>query len=316
MRGKDTIVSVRNLRVEFATELGTQMALNDVSLDLPRSRTTAIVGESGSGKSVTAYSMMRLIQKPGRITQGEILFRSAGSDEFDILQLPKNSDQLYDLRGGKIAMIFQEPMTALSPVHSVGAQVMEAILTHRPVSKPVAFELASDMLARVGISDARRNMHRYPFEFSGGMRQRVVIAMALVCQPELLICDEPTTALDVTIQAEILSLIKELKSALDNTVLFITHDLAVVAQVADEVMVMHQGRILETGSVRQVLKDPIHPYTRGLLKAMPGRDRQDRLTTVVDSLTAADLAAHPLVPVRDGRQVALLPQDIAQEYRL
>jgi ABC-type dipeptide/oligopeptide/nickel transport system ATPase component len=299
------ILSIRNLEVEFMTETGLHTAVSSVSLDMKRSRTTAIVGESGSGKSVTAYSMMRLIQRPGRISGGEIVFSPRGMDLFDILALPEGSEQLYSLRGGLISMIFQEPMTALSPVHTIGNQVMEAILTHQDVSEKEAFEMASEMLVRVGIQDARARMSSYPFEFSGGMRQRVVIAMALVCQPQILICDEPTTALDVTIQAEIISLIKDLKTEFDISVLFITHDLGVVAQIADDVVVMHRGRIVETGTVRDVLKDPLHPYTRGLINAVPGRERKARLSVIGDTIDEDDLKPWPLVEVAEGRSVAL-----------
>ncbi len=315
----DIILSIRNLAVEFKSELGVQEVLHHISFDMHRSRTTAIVGESGSGKSVTANASMRLIQPPGKITSGEILFRPDGAPEFDILALAEDSDRLYDLRGGKIAMIFQEPMTALSPVHTVGDQVMEAILTHQAVTKTEAFARACDMLTRVGIGNASERMHHYPFEFSGGMRQRVVIAMALVCKPQILICDEPTTALDVTIQAEILSLIKSLKQAMNSSVMFITHDLGVVAQVADDVIVMNQGYILETGSVRQVLKTPLHPYTQGLLRAVPGKatakDRKRRLQTVADTTNAPDLVPHPLVSVKDNRRVALPLDKIPLEMR-
>lgn len=309
---RDDILSIRNLRVEFETEIGTERALHDINLSMRRSKTTAIVGESGSGKSVTAYSMMRLIQKPGRIVGGQIQFSPRRKPGFDILSLRENSDQLYDLRGDDIAMIFQEPMTALSPVHTIGDQVMEAILTHRSVTKQAAFIESCRMLEQVGITDASHRMSQYPFEFSGGMRQRVVIAMALVCEPELLICDEPTTALDVTIQAEILSLIKSLKSSFDMSVLFITHDLGVVAQIADDVVVMHKGRILESGTVRQILKSPLHPYTKALIAAIPGRDAQ-RLVTVNDTLTAADLLPHPLLKLKEGRQVALLLENVPPE---
>jgi ABC-type dipeptide/oligopeptide/nickel transport system ATPase component len=310
---QENILSINNLTVEFGSELGTQTALHGISFAMQRGRTTAIVGESGSGKSVTAYSTLRLIEAPGRITAGEILFRPTGLPMFDILALPPDSDALYNLRGNQIAMIFQEPMTALSPVHTIGNQVMEAILTHRPVGQAEAFSQATDMLRRVGINNAKERMHQYPFEFSGGMRQRVVIAMALVCQPELLICDEPTTALDVTIQAEILALIRDLKDEFNSSVLFITHDLGVVAQIADDVVVMHQGRILESGSVRQVLKSPLHPYTRGLLGAMPGlpglqqrrHDKTRRLTTVGETQGTNDFGPYPLIRLSDGRQVAL-----------
>ena len=213
-------------------------------------------------------------------------------------------------------MIFPEPMTALSPVHTIGDQVTEAILTHRQVTKAEAFARACEMLKRVGINDAEQRMNQYPFEFSGGMRQRVVIAMALVCDPELLICDEPTTARDVTIQAEILALIRELKSALDTSVLFITHDLAVVAQLADDVVVMHRGRVLEVGTVRQILKRPIHPYTQALLAAIPTSATTGRLDTVAELLTEENLLPHPLVTIKDDQKVALPIDQIPEALRL
>jgi len=310
-----TILSIRNLSVSFKTEIGTQLAVDNISLELKRSETTAIVGESGSGKSVTAYAMMQLIQPPGKITSGEIIFRPAHQDSFDILQLNDNSPALYDLRGGLMSMIFQEPMTALSPVHTIGNQIMEAILTHQTIGKEQAFELASAMLDRVGIENARVRMEQYPFEFSGGMRQRVMIAMALVCQPQILICDEPTTALDVTIQAEILALLKELKETIDISVLFITHDLAVVAQIADQVIVMNQGHILETGTVRQVLNDPIHPYSQSLIAAVPGMNRQGRLNHINKEAINHQNTAYPLIAVKDDRQVALPLQLIPAEYQ-
>jgi len=309
------LVSIRDLRVEFDSELGSTEALKGINLDVKQGRTTAIVGESGSGKSVTASAMMRLIKRPGRITGGQILFRPKGQPVMDVLQIRENSNALYDLRGGKMAMIFQEPMTALSPVHTVGDQVTEAILTHQAVTKQEAFSRATDMLNRVGISDPEQRMSQYPFEFSGGMRQRVVIAMALVCDPELLICDEPTTALDVTIQAEILALIRELKATMDTSVMFITHDLGVVAQIADDVVVMHRGRVLETGTVRQILRSPLHPYTQGLLAAMPAARASGRLDTVDDLVTEEDLLPHPLVAICDDRQVALPPNKIPKEMR-
>ena len=281
----DAVLSIRDLAVEFKTDTGLTRALVDVGFDVPRGQVTAIVGESGSGKSVTANCIMRLIQPPGRIVAGTIEFapERALSCEgqapraprlrappFEIVSLPNRDPRLQELHGGLISMVFQEPMTALSPVYTVGNQVAEAILCHRDVSRRQAWRESAEMLERVGLDDIERRMRMYPFEFSGGMRQRVVIAMALVCHPEVLICDEPTTALDVTIQAEILTLIKDLQRDLGNSVIFITHDLGVVAQIADQVVVMYQGRVLEIGTVRQVLKDPVHPYTRGLLAAIPG----------------------------------------------
>ena len=310
------LVSIHDLHVAFDSELGTTEALKGIALDIKHGRTTAIVGESGSGKSITALAMMRLIQRPGRVTSGQILFTPAGKETIDVLQIPDNSDELFDLRGGKMAMIFQEPMTALSPVHTIGDQVTEAILTHRQVTKAEAFSRACEMLKRVGINDAEQRMNQYPFEFSGGMRQRVVIAMALVCDPELLICDEPTTALDVTIQAEILALIRELKSALDTSVLFITHDLAVVAQLADDVVVMHRGRVLEVGTVRQILKRPVHPYTQALLAAIPTPATTGRLDTVAELLTEENLLPYPLVTIKDDQKVALPIDQIPEALRL
>ena len=214
-------------------------------------------------------------------------------------------------------MVFQEPMTALSPVHTVGNQVAEAILCHRNVSRDAAWKEAADMLERVGIADIERRMRMYPFEFSGGMRQRVVIAMALVCHPQVLICDEPTTALDVTIQAEILTLIRDLQRELGNSVLYITHDLAVVAQLADHVVVMYQGRVLEIGTVRQVLKSPLHPYTQGLLAAIPGLARSgERLATIASVVGDEDITTpYRLIKLSDGRQVSLPMDRIPERYR-
>ena len=310
---ENILVSIRDLKVEFDSELGSTEALKGINIEIKHARTTAIVGESGSGKSVTALAMMRLIQRPGRITKGQILFTPPGKQTLDVLQIPNNSDELYELRGDKMAMIFQEPMTALSPVHTIGDQIMEAVLTHREMTNDKAFALARDMLKRVGINDAEQRMTQYPFEFSGGMRQRVVIAMALVCNPELLICDEPTTALDVTIQAEILALIRELKEALGTSVLFITHDLAVVAQLADDVVVMHRGLVLETGTVRQILKNPVHPYTKALLSAIPTSHTTGRLDTVADLVTEEDLLPYPLMSLRNDRKVALPVERVPEE---
>ncbi len=265
----DPLLSIRHVAVEFKTDHGVVQALDDVSFDLPRNCITAVVGESGSGKSVTVNSIMRLLPDSAR-SSGTITLYPRGGEPLEIASLGKRDPRLQSLRGGLVSMVFQEPMTALSPVHRVGDQVAEAVLCHRSASREEAMAEAADMLARVGIADAETRMHRYPFEFSGGMRQRVIIAMALVCNPQLLLCDEPTTALDVTTQAEILVLIRSLQQQLRNSVLFITHDLGVVAQIADRVLVMYQGQVVESGSVREVLKTPKHAYTAHLLASLPG----------------------------------------------
>ncbi len=265
------LLEVEELRVSFFTPDLVVPAVEGVTFSIARGQTLALVGESGSGKSVTAYSILRLIQPPGRMTGGRILLRSARVGDIDIAKLEDDSDRLFEVRGGLISMIFQEPMTALSPVHTIGSQIAEAILLHRPIGKTVARELTLEMLDKVGIAPATRCYEQYPHELSGGMRQRVVIAMALVCRPELLIADEPTTALDVTIQAQILGLIKTLQREIGCSVLLITHDFGVVAQMADEVAVMQRGKIVERGEVRAVLKNPQHAYTRALLDALSSR---------------------------------------------
>ena len=265
------LLEVRNLRVSFFTPEGVVGAVQNVSFSLHRGRTLALVGESGSGKSVTAYSLLRLVQPPGRIVAGNILLRSPRVGEIDIAHLDEKSGLLFKVRGGLMSMIFQEPMTALSPVHTIGSQIDEAILVHQDVSAAAARRLTLEMLHKVGIANAEQRYGQYPHELSGGMRQRAVIAMALVCRPELLIADEPTTALDVTIQAQILGLIKTLQREIGCSVLLITHDLGVVAQMADDVAVMRRGEIVERGTVREVLKNPQHAYTRTLLDALPSR---------------------------------------------
>lgn len=266
----DNVLEIENLHVSFQTMDGPVHAVRDVSLTLERGKTLALVGESGSGKSVTSYAVLRLIQSPGRITGGRIMFRPTDGESLDLAALAPKDPRLFQIRGDKISMIFQEPMTALSPVHTIGNQIMEAIRLHQQVSKSKARDLAAAMLERVGISDPQRRLDQYPFEFSGGMRQRVVIAMALVCRPQVLIADEPTTALDVTVQAQILELIEELKEEMHASILFITHDLGVVAQVADDVAVMERGRVVEKAGARQLFEGPYHPYTKRLLAAIPG----------------------------------------------
>jgi len=268
-RSSQNVLEINDLKVYFDTVEGQVRAVDGVSYSVPRGKVLAVVGESGCGKSVSAYSILRLIQKPGRIVGGSIKLNPSQGETIEMTALREDDETLYRVRGGIVSMIFQEPMTALSPVHTVGNQICEAILLHQNVTYQQALERAIEVLAKVGIPGPEKRVHQYPFELSGGMRQRVVIAMALVCNPELLIADEPTTALDVTIQAQIMELMKQLKDHLNAAVLLITHNMGVVAQMADEVAVMYLGRIVEQGSVREVLKTPRHPYTQGLLASLP-----------------------------------------------
>ena len=285
MNTNDTVLTIDDLKTYFYTEEGEVRAVDGVSLALTRGTVLAIVGESGCGKSVTAYSILRLIQKPGVIKGGTIQFLPRDREPIDITALSAKSQALFDLRGGSISMIFQEPMTALSPVHTVGNQICEAILLHQDVTRAEARQRAITMLGKVGIPGPEERIDQYPFEMSGGMRQRVVIAMALVCHPQILIADEPTTALDVTIQAQILKLIKDLQHDHGASVLFITHDLGVVAQVADDVAVMYLGRIVEQAPVRVALKQPLHPYTSSLLQSIPRvESKGDRLAAIEGSV--------------------------------
>ena len=283
----DVVLEVNELRTHFLTEEGGALpAVDGVTFSIKRGQTLALVGESGCGKSVTSFSLLRLIQRPGKIVGGRVLLRSAREGEIDITSLPEKSRRLRQVRGGLVSMIFQEPMTALSPVHTIGSQIAEVILLHRGVSRDEARRRGIEMLCKVGISAPERRYDQYPHEMSGGMRQRVMIAMALICSPELLIADEPTTALDVTIQAQILGLIRSLQKEIGCSVLLITHDLGVVAQMADDVAVMYLGRIVEHGAVRDVLKRPLHPYTQGLLKSIPSLTPGDRLASIPGTVPA------------------------------
>jgi ABC-type dipeptide/oligopeptide/nickel transport system ATPase component len=307
------VLEIEDLVVSFSDEEGVLRAVDGVGFRMQRGRCMAIVGESGSGKSVTAYSILRLIQPPGKIESGSIRVFPEKGEPIDVLSLGPKDEKLYDLRGGVVSMIFQEPMSALSPVHTIGNQIIEAILLHQDLSKQEAADLAVEMLKKVGIPDPADRLTQYPHEFSGGMRQRVVIAKALVCRPELLIADEPTTALDVTVQAQIIKLLRGLQNDFGTSVLFITHDIGVVAQVADDVSVMYKGRIVESGPVRTILKTPMHPYTKGLLGAIPGVSHLGkRLPTIETVLAGRDLSQPiPLRPAQDGRLVALPEEEIA-----
>jgi oligopeptide/dipeptide ABC transporter ATP-binding protein len=259
----EPLLEIRNLKTCFYTEDGVVPAIENVSFSLDKGETIGIVGESGSGKSVTALSVMRLIPNPpGRIECGEIIFEGENL-------LEKRMDQMRGIRGNDIAMIFQEPMTSLNPVLTVGDQIMEAIVLHQKLSKQDAKAKAVHMLRLVGIPSPERRVNDYPHQMSGGMRQRVMIAMALSCNPKLLIADEPTTALDVTVQAQILELMMALKDDLGTSVMLITHDLGVIAETADKVVVMYAGNVVEKAGVRELFREPAHPYTMGLLGSIP-----------------------------------------------
>jgi len=264
------LISVRDLKVYLDVDAGTVKAVDGVSFRIPAGGTVALVGESGSGKSVVAQSIMGILPRIARIEGGEIVFRDPQtSSEVDISRLNPAGRAMRDIRGGRISIIFQEPMTALSPLHTIGNQIGEALALHREVSKREQRDAVIDMLRRVGFPDPVKAEHTYPFELSGGLRQRAMIAMALVCRPALLVADEPTTALDVTIQAQILQLIKDLQQEFHMAVLLITHDLGVVANMADEVVVMHRGRVMESGPVDDIFRDARHPYLKALMRAVP-----------------------------------------------
>jgi oligopeptide/dipeptide ABC transporter ATP-binding protein len=270
------LLEVSELVTSFQTEYGVLRAVDGVSFDVPAGKTLSLVGESGCGKSVTSLSILRLLPTPpARIESGVVRFRGR-----NLLEL--SSKEMRAVRGNDISMIFQEPMTSLNPVYSVGWQIVEAIRLHRDDSRKAARARAIELLKLVGIPSPERNVDAYPHQLSGGMRQRVMIAMALACEPALLIADEPTTALDVTIQAQILELLRRLQQELGMSVLLITHDLGLVAEYSDHVVVMYAGRVVETAPVRTIFEDPRHPYTRGLLGSLPrvGQPRGSRLVTI------------------------------------
>jgi len=270
------LLSVEDLKVEFRLHEAVIKAVDGVSFRVPEHSTVALVGESGSGKSVVSQSIMRILPQSATITGGRILLRDtgAGGGETDIVALDPDGQRMRAIRGGRISIIFQEPMTSLSPLHSVGNQICEALELHRECTGAEALELTADMLRLVGFPDPVRALRTYPFELSGGLRQRAMIAMALVCRPALLIADEPTTALDVTIQAQILKLLGDLQQELGMSVLMITHDLGVVANVADEIVVMYHGRVLERGALEDIFRDPGHDYLKALLRAVPRFDME------------------------------------------
>lgn len=274
---KDDLLKIENLEVSFPLDEGTIHALRGVNLTIKRGRVLGLAGESACGKTVTAQAILCIIPPPGHIDSGQILLNhvvessnhSEMSEVIDLTQLDPTGRQIRRIRGREIAMIFQEPMASLSPLYTVGHQIKEPILLHQDVQKQEARGMTIDLLKRVGIPNPAQSVDQYPFEFSGGMRQRAMIAMALSCHPSLLIADEPTTALDVTIQAQILKLMKELQQEFDMAILFITHNLGVIAQIAEEVAIMYLGRIVEKAPVGEIFHNPLHPYTINLLKAIP-----------------------------------------------
>lgn len=285
----EKILDVKNLHVYFDTYAGVVKAIRDVSFHVNKGESLAIVGESGSGKSVTVQTVMKLIpMPPGRIAGGEILFKDR-----DIVKM--NETEMRKIRGGEIGMIFQDPMTSLNPTMTVGKQIAEGIMMHQKVSHKEAMAKALEMLRAVNIPNPEERLNSYPHQFSGGMRQRVVIAIALACNPDLLIADEPTTALDVTVQAQILDLMNELKSKMNTAIILITHDLGVVADLAERVIVMYGGEIMEEASVHDIFKDPKHPYTWGLIKSIPRLDidRENEKLSSIDG-TPPDLFNPPV----------------------
>jgi peptide/nickel transport system ATP-binding protein len=285
-RENPLLIDVKNLQVVFPLDEGTITAVEDVNFGLRRGEVLGVVGESGCGKSVTAQAIMRIIPTPGRIERGEILLTRPDGAVVDLAKLKPTSKEIREIRGKEVAMIFQEPMNSFSPLYTIGNQLTEAILLHQKISKQAARERAIQMLEKVGIPNAAKRIDSYPFEFSGGMRQRAMIAQALSNDPSLLVADEPTTALDVTIQAQILYLMRRLQQETGTSIVFITHNLGVVAQIADRIAIMYLGLVVEEGTVRDIFYDPRHPYTQNLLRAVPtiGKTTGKRLVSIQGSV--------------------------------
>jgi peptide/nickel transport system ATP-binding protein len=288
----DLLLEIKDLRVSFPLDEGTVRAVEGVDLTLRRGEVLGVVGESGCGKSITAHSVLRIIPHPGRIDGGQILFHrpgksgANGNGVVDLARLDPTGSEIRNIRGKDIAMIFQEPMSSFSPVHTIGNQISEAILLHQMVTPAQAREMTIELLRLVGISGAAQRVDNFPHQFSGGMRQRAMIAMALSCNPSLLIADEPTTALDVTIQAQILDLMRGLQKRLGMAIMFITHNLGVIAQIADTIAIMYLGQVVEYGPVREILRNPKHPYTVDLLRAVPrlGKTAGQHLVAIEGSI--------------------------------
>ena len=281
------LIEIQNLHISFPLEEGVINAVHDVSFSIPRAGAVGLVGESGCGKSMTGLSLLQLVPPPGRIQAGHILYhrdegKGGAAEVVDIAALPPKGDAIRSIRGAEIAMIFQEPMSSLNPVYTIGQQIGEMVRLHEEAGAKEARNRAIEMLQKVGIPDPRQRVDEYPHQLSGGMRQRAMIAMALVCSPRLLIADEPTTALDVTVQAQILDLMRGLQEEMSMAILIVSHDLGVVADLAEEVVVMYAGKVVERGTADQVFYEPQHPYTRGLLRAAPvlGQPSQERLYSI------------------------------------
>lgn len=263
------ILQVKNLKTWFKLDTGTLKAVDDVTFSLKRNETIGIIGESGCGKSVTAHSILRTVQNPGKVLGGEILYDN-GNGPVDLVNYKPDSREMRRLRGREISMIFQEPMASLAPVYTIGAQMMEAVMVHQDKKdKKSAKDVCMEMLRAVGMPDPEQKFNTYPHQMSGGQCQRAMIALAMVNRPKILIADEPTTALDVTVQAQITDLMKHFQKEYNMSIIYITHDMGVIAEMADTIAVMYLGRVVESGSVKEIFKNPLHPYTRGLLKSMP-----------------------------------------------
>jgi oligopeptide/dipeptide ABC transporter ATP-binding protein len=278
-----SILEVKDLHVQFHMEQATVRAVDGVTFALKRKKTLGIVGESGCGKSITAMAIMRLIQSPpGKITEGSIRLRLRNGETCDIARLNAKGPVMRNIRGAEIAMIFQEPMTSLNPIYTIGDQIAESVMLHRRLPKREALDLALDMLRKVHLSAPETRLKQYPHQLSGGMRQRVMIALAMSCNPSILIADEPTTALDVTVQAQILDLMGRLRDSFDSSIIMITHNLGVISDIADDTAVMYLGKIIEQAPTRELFENPLHPYTRGLLNSVPvlGRKTQKKLIPI------------------------------------